>query len=91
MRNYKLVLLLRSELKKDEKQKMIDSVLALAGKAENTKTNDLGGKKLAYPIKGAKNGEYVVVEFDAEKINADFDKQAGIQEQVLRYLLVRTD
>ncbi len=54
---------------------------------------NLGKKKLAYPIKKTRNGTYVVVNFtmDTTKIN-DLDAKIRTQDQsIVRYLIVNLD
>lgn len=91
MRNYKLVLLLKGDLKKEAKQKVVDTAKGSAGKITGEKITDIGARKLAYPIKGLRNGEYVVVEFSTENIAPDFEKKVYMQEDIIRHLLVRAD
>lgn len=53
----------------------------------------LGKKKLAYPIKKTRNGHYVVVAFtmDGQKVN-QLDARIRAQDQsIIRYLLVNLD
>ncbi|MBL8029920.1 MAG: 30S ribosomal protein S6 [Candidatus Doudnabacteria bacterium] len=53
----------------------------------------LGKKKLAYPIKKTRNGFYVVVNFDIEanKVN-ELDARIRTQEhEIIRYILVNQD
>lgn len=54
MRIYKLVLLLKSELKKEEKTKLIDEVKVWIGKPSKEKVTEIGERKLAYPVKKKK-------------------------------------
>lgn len=88
MRSYKLVLLLKSDLGKDKKKKLLDQVETWAG-AKDTKIEELGEKKLMYTIKREKKGDYVVLEFGSEKVEPDFEKRLVIQEDILRHLMVR--
>jgi len=39
-----------------------------------------------YTIKREKKGEYVVLEFESEKISTDFEKRLIIQDDILRHL-----
>lgn len=91
MKKYRLVLLLKSDLKKDAKQKLIDDIKSWFGAIKNDKLSELGEKRLAYTIKSEKKGEYVSVEFEVESIKADTEKRIRIQDTVLRHLLVRID
>ncbi|MGE5042056.1 MAG: 30S ribosomal protein S6 [Candidatus Levyibacteriota bacterium] len=88
MRSYKLVLLLKSDLGKEKKKKLLDQVETWAG-AKETKTEELGEKKLAYVIKRERKGDYVALSFGSDKISTDFEKRLVIQEDILRHLMVR--
>lgn len=89
MQNYKLVLLLRSSIKKEEKEKLFSSISKWVATSKNDKQESLGDKKLAYPIKKELKGEYVVMNFDANTIPKDFAKRVVNQEGVLRHLLIK--
>lgn len=89
MRNYQLVLLLKSDLKKEQKDKLFEDIKKMSGKTSSEKMESLGEKKLAYPIKSEKKGEYVVLSFESDKIDDDFNKKLNIREELLRFILVR--
>lgn len=89
MRSYKLVLLLKSDLKKEQKEKLYDDVKKWAGEVNSDKIDTLGEKKLSYPIKHEKKGEYVVVNFEGETIPADLNGKLLIRDEILRHLLIR--
>ena len=91
MRNYQLVLLLKSDLKKDLKDKLFEDIKKFLGKLENEKIDSLGEKKLSYPIKKERKGEYVVINFDSEKIDTDLNRRILIKDEILRHLLIRTN
>ncbi len=88
MRSYKLVLLLKSDLGKEKKKKLLDQVEALAG-ATDTKVEELGEKKLTYVIKRERKADFVALNFNSEKISTDFEKRLVIQDDILRHLMVR--
>ncbi len=54
--------------------------------------NDLGQKKLAYPIKKEINGYYfdMIVEASHEAVK-EFDRKALIDENILRHLIIKLD
>ena len=53
---------------------------------------ELGEKKLAYPIKKELNGYYFVMQFEASKeAEAELSRKAGLDENILRHLIVRLD
>lgn len=89
MKSYKLVLLLKSDLKKDGKDKLYDEIKKWLGDVKDEKIESLGEKKLAYPIKHAKKGEYVAFNFESEKVNDELNKKLLIRDEILRHLLIR--
>ncbi|HVZ12653.1 MAG TPA: 30S ribosomal protein S6 [Patescibacteria group bacterium] len=89
MKGYRLVLLLKSDLKKEAKDKLYDEIKKWLGDVKSDKVTSLGEKKLAYTIKHAKSGEYVVMNFESDKVTADFNKRLLIRDEILRHLLVR--
>jgi ribosomal protein S6 len=89
MKNYRLVLLVKSGLKKDEKEKLTKVVTSWIGKCDQEKVQDLGERKLAYPIKSNKTAEYVVLNFAAEALAADLDKRLVMEENILRHLMIK--
>lgn len=88
MRNYKLIVVLKGDITKDKKKKMLESIEAWAG-AKETKVKELGEKKLAYTIKREKKGDYVAMEFGSENIAVDFEKRLINQDDILRHLMIR--
>lgn len=89
MRTYKLVLLLKSSLKKDQKEKILDNVKKWAGETKNDKVDNLGEKKLAYIITKQKSADYVALNFETERVAQDLDKRILMEEDILRHLLIR--
>jgi ribosomal protein S6 len=88
MRSYKLVLLLKSDLTKEKKKKVLEQIESWAG-AKDVKVDELGEKKLSYVIKKEKKGDYVAVSFGSEKIETDFEKRLVVNESILRHLMIR--
>lgn len=88
MRSYKLVLLLKSDLGKEKKKKLLEQVEVWAG-AKDSKVTEIGEKKLMYSIKREKMGDYVSLEFGSDKIDIGFEKRLVIQDDILRHLMVR--
>ena len=91
MRKYRLVLILKSDLKKEEKEKLLVDVKKWSGKIEKEKVTDLGEKKFAYTIKKHLKGDYVLVEFEADSVSTEFDNKLRVHSDILRHLLVRMD
>lgn len=88
MRSYKLVLLLKSDLGREKKKKLLGQVETWAG-AKEAKTTELGEKKLTYTIKREKKGDYVALEFTSEKVDPGFEKRLVISDDILRHLMIR--
>ncbi len=89
MRSYKLVLLLKSDVKKDAKDKMFDEIKKWLGPIKSDKIESLGEKKLAYPVKHAKSGEYMVLNFEAESVANDVNNKLLIRDEILRHLMIK--
>lgn len=89
MRIYRLVILLKSDLKKEAKDKLLAEVKSWLGKLTSDEIESIGEKKLAYPIKKNQKGEYLLINFESDKIDDDFNKKMEINEGILRHLLVR--
>ena len=89
MRNYQLVLLLKSDIKKEQKEKLFADVKSWAGEIKSDKVESLGERKLSYQIKHNQKGEYVVLSFESDRVSEDLNKKLLIRDEVLRHLLVR--
>lgn len=90
MRNYQLVLLLKSDLKKEQKEKLFEEVKKLLGNLKSDKIDSLGVKKLFYPIKKERKGEYTILNFETDKTDQDLNKRLLIKDEILRHLLIRS-
>lgn len=80
--------MLKSDLSKDARQKMLDSIKTMVGDRE-AKENVLGERRLAYPIKKQLKADYVVLEFNSDKVNPELEKRLIIQEDIIRHLMIR--
>ncbi len=92
MNNYYLTLVLKPGLEEKDRKVLLDSVtIKLAGEEGKVEKEDLWGERdLAYPIKRQTKGFYAHYQFQADpKIIKDLDKNLKVEEDVLRYLLVR--
>lgn len=89
LRKYRLVLILKSDLKKDAKEKLLTSIKSWGGKLSSDKITELGEKKFAYPIKGNLKGDYVLMEFESVAVSPELEAKTRINDDVLRHLLVR--
>ena len=91
MRKYRLVLILKRALDKKAADKVVADVKKLAGEVKNEKLTELGEKKFAYKIKKEQSGNYIVWEFEAEKVSLELEAKLRLNDDVLRHLLVRLD
>jgi len=82
-------MVLAPDLKRDQKDKLFSDVKKIIGPLSGDKLESLGEKKLSYPIKRERRGEFAVLSFEADNVAQDFNKRLGIREEVLRHLLVR--
>ena len=90
MRNYQLVLVLKTSLTDANKKKVLENVKSLLKGAKFDKEEDLGEKNLSYPIKRETKGLYYNYLFEAENdIAKDLDKRITANEDILRHLLLR--
>lgn len=92
MNNYYLTLLLKPDLEEKERKALLDPVLKkITGEDGKIELEDLWGvRDLAYPIKGQTKGFYAHFEIQADPKNTKgIDKTFQLEEDVLRYLLIR--
>jgi small subunit ribosomal protein S6 len=91
MTKYELLYILPSrytDVEVGEIQKKIDALLVQAG-GTVTKEANLGKIRLAYPIKHARHGTYILVYFDAEtEVARTLDAQLRLTDEVLRHILL---
>lgn len=88
MNNYALTLVLKSDLDEKARKELLESVTK---KFESVEKEDLwGARDLAYPIKHQTKGWYAHYLFSADpSVINSLDKALKINEDILRYLLVR--
>lgn len=92
MNSYNLTLVLKADLDEKERKTLLDSMVKkLLGEEGKVEKEDLWGvKDLAYPIKKQTKGFYAHYEVGADPKNAKgLDKTLKVEEDVLRYLLIR--
>ena len=91
---YELMIIIKPLLPEDIKSKVLknleDFINKNSGKIIST---DIWGKRhLAYKIKGHEEGYYVVLKLDISKKKVkDFESYLKLQNDILRYLLIRED
>lgn len=89
MRQYKLVLVLKSTLSDAERKKFLEGLKTWLSELKIVKENEWGQKPLAYSIKKQVSGFYIELALEGEKIPADLEKKLITSDNVLRHLLLR--
>lgn len=90
MRLYDLVLVLRPSLSEKDREKLLETIKGWLKDVTVKKEDVWGQKPLAYKIKQEVAGYYIKYNLEAETVPAGFEKRLLEQENVLRYLLLRT-
>ncbi|MEA3355574.1 MAG: 30S ribosomal protein S6 [Patescibacteria group bacterium] len=90
MKIYELTLVLTEEIGKDErKQKKLVEELLTEVKAKVKEKNVLGVRELAYKIKKQTKGWYGIFTIEmAETKIMELEKEIGLKEEILRYLII---
>lgn len=82
-------MLFKSDLKKEKKEKLLSDIKSWIGSVEKETIKELGDKKLAYPIKQNKKGEYLVLDFQAHNITPEVEKRIQMLDDILRHITLR--
>jgi len=89
--HYELLYLISNKYSEDEVKPIVEKVHSLIAASQGTITSkeDLGKKRLAYPIKGFRYGYYSLAEFDMAGINlAVLDRALRMMNEILRHQIV---
>ena len=90
MRNYQLVLVLKTTLTEANRKKLLETVKSWLKGAKFTKEEDWGEKPLSYQIKRQASGFYVNYLFELkDELAKDLEKRLVGSDDVLRHLLLR--
>ena len=87
-----MVVIVNPEIDEEGKSKVIDKLIQLIGDKEGTveETKQLGKKRLAYPIKGFVEGEYVLTQFKLEPgFVKELDDDIKGSEEIIRSLITK--
>lgn len=91
MRKYELTVILPTDLKKEDSEKIVDKISKAIelGEGKIAKHTDLGKKELAYVINKVKEGNYYFWEFSSEPDKLkEIDRKVRAEEKIMRYLIV---
>jgi small subunit ribosomal protein S6 len=94
MNKYELTLVVSAKIEDDERAATVDKAKAYVERfgGKITNVDEAGKKKLAYDIQKMSEAFYYFVQFDAESTApAEIESRVRIMDNVLRYLIVRTD
>ncbi len=90
MRNYQLVLVLKTSLSQANRKKFLENIKTLLKDAKFIKEEELGEKTLAYKIKRETSGFYVNYLFELkDELSKDLEKKLIATDDVLRHLILR--
>lgn len=94
MREYELTFIVRSDVEEPDLRAVIDRVktLIVDNGGEVVKLDLWGTRRLAYPIKHMRDGQYVfiVTELPSQAI-VEVERGIKLTEDILRHLFVRID
>ena len=88
---YEGIYILRSTLSDDAKEKALNKILSIIEmlKGKHEKTIDWGRRKMAYEVKGVKDGHYYVIYFDIPTNAVDeLIRENHLNEDLLRFMHV---
>jgi small subunit ribosomal protein S6 len=94
MREYEFIFILKPKLKESEQKKKIAQIEKLVADLDGkVKKKEVWGKKdLAYPIAKYKQGIYVQFNFSLPEKNVKaWEEKIKLEEEILRYLLIKTE
>jgi small subunit ribosomal protein S6 len=98
MREYELYLVIDADAEEEAAEAIVEKVTQLISAGDGTtngeviKVNARGKRRLTYPIKKKVEGLDVIINFHTPpQTLAEIERVLKLDEQVLRYLLVRTD
>ena len=95
MTKYEIMFIVRSDIDEEARKntvKTLEKTLA-DSKTTITLSKELGQKEFAYEIKKMKSGYYYLynIETTASDATVEFDRVAGIDENVVRHLVLKLE
>ncbi|MBO4807758.1 MAG: 30S ribosomal protein S6 [Lachnospiraceae bacterium] len=94
MNKYELAVVVSAKVEDEERAAVVDKCKALIERfgGQITNIDDQGKKRLAYEVQHMKEGFYYFIQFDAEPTApAEIESRIRIMDNVIRFLIVRTD
>lgn len=94
MKKYEIMFIVKSTNESDNIKASAEFMKSIVteNKGKVVEFNELGEKKLAYPIKKEISGYYYVMVVEAENNTiSELNRKASINENILRHLIIRLD
>lgn len=94
MKKYEIMFIVKSTNESDEIKASAEFMknIITENKGKVVEFNELGEKKLAYPIKKKMNGYYYVMVVEADNTAvSELNRKSSINENILRHLIIRLD
>lgn len=94
MKAYELLYVIRPDLDEEATTAIVDRFAGLVGSngGQNLTVDKWGKRRLAYEIKDYKEGQYVLMNFEAEAgTSQEIERVMKISDDVIRFLTVRKD
>lgn len=93
-RVYEVMFIAAAETSDEDVAKLIETLTTLIETEGGTivKTDDMGRRRLAYPINKKNDGYYVLFEIEGSgKEIAELERRMRVNDTIMRYLTVRVD
>ncbi len=94
MRNYELMTIFRPDLEEEALQAAVERLNStiVARQGEVTSNDPWGRRRMAYPINDFRDGIYNVTQLKLDpKASDDLERALQLNDQIIRYMLVRQD
>lgn len=93
MQGYELTLILKPDLEEKEQKKVLEKLkktIEAKKRAKVEKVDSWGKRRLAYEVKGQKEGWYYLLSLLAtSEIFSELEKEMKLDENIVRYLILR--
>lgn len=94
MRKYELMYIARPELDEESlknNREKVQSVITQSG-GEILETQDMGKRRLAYPIKKLREGIYTVIQFRSKPDTVkELERNLRLDDNVIRHMVINID
>ena len=89
---YESICILKGNFTEEEYKKAFEKIKKYFEKFENFEIEEIGRKKMAYEIKGEKEGYYLLIYFIAEKEDIlEIERFYRINDDVMRFMTVKKE